>query len=147
MQPAFAQAVTFLYTADLAASRAFYGGLLGLPTVLEQAGGTCVIFAAAGGGAFLGVCAARGPRTIADPRSPGGVVFTLVTAEVEAWHARLTAAGAAVLGPPTRSAAYDVTGFFVRDPDGYLVEVQRFHDPRWPAPASALQVCACFGRP
>jgi catechol 2,3-dioxygenase-like lactoylglutathione lyase family enzyme len=134
--PTFAQSVTFLYTEDMAASLRFYGEVLGLPLVLEQAGGGCAIFAAAPGGrAFLGVCRARGPRQIENPRSPGGVVFTLVSDDVDGWHARLAAAEAEVLGPPALSAEHRVYGFFFRDPDGTLLEVQRFEDPGWPTPS------------
>jgi catechol 2,3-dioxygenase-like lactoylglutathione lyase family enzyme len=133
--PPLAQSVTFLYAEDVAASRRFYAEVLGLPLELEQAGGACAIFAAAPGDrAFLGVCRARGPRQVQDPRTPGGVVFTLVSADVDGWHARLVAAGAEVLGPPALSAEYRVYGFFFRDPAGYLLEVQRFEDPGWPAP-------------
>jgi catechol 2,3-dioxygenase-like lactoylglutathione lyase family enzyme len=53
---------------------------------------------------------------------------------VEAWHAALVAAGAEVLGPPALSADGGITGFFFRDPDGYLLEIQRFETPDWPAP-------------
>jgi catechol 2,3-dioxygenase-like lactoylglutathione lyase family enzyme len=139
LPPAFEQAVTFLYTEDLAASRRFYAEVLGLAEVLEQGPGPgCVIFRAAeGGGAFLGICRARGPRELADPRTPGGVVFTLVTPAVEAWHARLLAAGAEVLGPPASSAGHGITGFFLRDPAGYLLEIQRFEDPRWLRPTAS----------
>jgi catechol 2,3-dioxygenase-like lactoylglutathione lyase family enzyme len=133
--PPVEQSVTFLYTADPAASRRFYAGVLGLEPELEQGGGACVLYAAAPGGrAFLGLCRARGGRELADPRTPGGVVFTLVSREVEAWHARLVAAGVEVLGPPGRSSGPGVYGFFFRDPDGYLLEIQRFEDPAWPAP-------------
>lgn len=136
MSRSFRQSVTFLYAADLAASRRFYAEVLGLPLVLEQGSGACAIYAAAPGArAFLGLCRARGPREIADPRTPGGVVFTLVAEDVEAWHARLVAAGVPVLGPPAYSAEYGITGFFFRDPDGYLLEIQRFEGADWPAPA------------
>jgi catechol 2,3-dioxygenase-like lactoylglutathione lyase family enzyme len=128
----FAQSVTFLYAEDVAASRRFYAEVLGLPIVLDQGGG-CVIFRAAGE-AFVGICPARGPRELGNPRTPGGVVFTLVTQDVEGWHAKLVAAGAAVLGPPMASPAHRITGFFCHDPAGYLVEIQRFEDPAWPAP-------------
>ncbi len=128
----FAQSVTFLYAEDVAACRVFYAETLGLPVALDQAGG-CVIFRAAGE-AFLGLCPARGPRELADPRTPGGVVFTLVAQDVEGWHARLVAAGAEVLGPPAFSPAARITGFFFRDPAGYLLEIQRFEDPAWPRP-------------
>jgi catechol 2,3-dioxygenase-like lactoylglutathione lyase family enzyme len=133
--PRFTQSVTFLYVADVAASRRFYEGALGLVPVHEQAGGRIAIYdASAGGRGFLGLCPARGPREIADPRTPGGVVFTFVTRAVEAWHARLVAAGAEVLGQPASSAEYGITGFFFRDPDGYLLEIQRFDTPSWPSP-------------
>ena len=132
--PPFAQAVTFLYVAELAASRRFYNEVLGLAPVLEQ-GGHCALYAAAPGGrAFLGLCCANGPRELRDPRTPGGVVVTLVAAEVDGWHARLTAAGAKMLGPPALSGEHGVYGFFFHDPDGYLLEIQRFEDPAWPAP-------------
>lgn len=135
MTSPFVQSVTFLYAADPAASRRFYEEILGLPMVLAQGGDTCLAYATAPGGrAFLGICRARGPRELTNPRTPGGVVFTLVTPDVEAWHARLSAAGVEVLGPPERSEEYGITGFFFRDPDGYLLEIQRFEDPAWPAP-------------
>lgn len=131
--PPPAQQITFLYAEDLAASRRFYEEALRLTLVQDQ--GTCAIYAAAPGGrAFLGVCRARGPREAADPRREGGVVLTLVSEAVEDWHAWLVARGVAVEGPPARSAAYGVTHIFFRDPAGYLLEIQRFERPDWPAP-------------
>jgi len=124
----FGQAITFLYAVDPAASRRFYAETLGLKLVLDQ--GSCAIFAV-NDRAFLGVCRAGGPRDAGDPRREGGVCFSFVTDDVEAWHARLVAAGVAVDGPPTLHAAYGVTGFFFRDPAGYLLEVQRFEGEAW----------------
>lgn len=128
----FAQGLTFLYANDAAACRHFYAEVLGLPMVLDQ--GRCAIFAVAGTSAFLGVCEARGPREVQDPRSEGGSVHTFVTPDVDGWHARLSAAGVAGLTAPRHSAEYNVYGFFFRDPAGYLIEVQRFSSPEWPAP-------------
>jgi predicted enzyme related to lactoylglutathione lyase len=133
--PPFAQAVTFLYAEDPAACRRFYAEVLGLRMAIDQ--GRCAIYAVAGTEAFLGICEARAPREIRETRSEGGVVFTFVTPEVDAWHARLVAAGAAVLGPPKHSEEYQVYGFFFRDPAGYLMEVQRFASAAWPQPAAA----------
>ncbi len=127
----FAQAVTFLYATDPAACRTFYADVLGLPLVLDQ--GRCAIFAVAGSRAFLGICEARTPRELHEPRSEGGSVHTFVTPDVDAWHARLTAAGVAGLTTPRLSAEYNVYGFFFRDPAGYLFEVQSFRAPEWPA--------------
>ena len=34
--------------------------------------------------------------------------------------------------PPTYNPTYHIYHLFVRDPDGYLVEIQTFLDPAWP---------------
>lgn len=133
MQPmAFAQSVTFLYAADAGACRRFYADVLGLTMVLDQ--GRCAIFALAGSRAFLGICEARGPREVHDPRSEGGSVHTFVTPDVDEWHARLSAEGVAGLTAPRHSPEYNVYGFFFRDPAGYVFEIQRFGSADWPAP-------------
>ena len=131
--PAFAQQITFLYAEDPTASRDFYGRVLGLELVQDQ--GFAAIYAAAGRRGFLGVVQARGPREGREPRVEGGVVLTLVTAAVEAWHAHLLAEGAVIEAPPTAHAATGITHFFFRDPAGYLLEIQRFDRADWPEPS------------
>jgi catechol 2,3-dioxygenase-like lactoylglutathione lyase family enzyme len=37
---------------------------------------------------------------------------------------------------PTMNTTYNIYHFFMRDPDGYLVEIQRFLDPAWPSELS-----------
>ncbi len=130
--PPFAQQITFLYAEDPAACRDFYGRVLGLELVQDQ--GFAAIYATGGSRAFLGVVKARGPRQGREPRSEGGVVLTLVTPAVEAWHAHLLAEGAAVEAAPAANAATGITHFFFRDPAGYLLEIQRFDRPDWPHP-------------
>lgn len=117
------QMVTFLYTADLPATAAFYADLLRLPLVLDQGG--CRIYRV-GTDAFLGIC--RTERPI-DSRS---VIVTLVSDDVDGWHAYLRTRGAAIEKPPTYNPTYNIYHLFVRDPNGYLVEIQRFLDPAWP---------------
>lgn len=119
--------ITFLPTADLAGTDAFYGGLLGLPLVRDQ--GVCRIYRAANG-AYLGFCERAAPVP-ADHR----VVLTLLVADVPAAHAALLARGAVPEGPPAHHPRYAATSCFVRDPNGYLVEFQRFDEPL-PPPAS-----------
>ncbi len=133
--PAITQQVTFLYTANLAAVDTFYGQLLGLPLVLDQ--GACRIYRAAGE-SFLGFCT-RGDalRPPASESSAGqSVILTLVSEDVDGWAAWLLAHGAALEKPPTHNPAYNIYHLFVRDPDARLVEIQRFLDPTWPAPAA-----------
>jgi len=131
--PPPAQQITFLYAEDVAASRRFYAEVLRLPLVQDQGG--CVIFAATPGGrGFLGICPARGARQATDARHEGGVVLTLISEAVEAWHDWLKAQGVATDARPALSMEYGITHFFFRDPAGYLLEIQRFERPDWPRP-------------
>jgi catechol 2,3-dioxygenase-like lactoylglutathione lyase family enzyme len=125
-RPTIDQQVTFLYTQRLAESAHFYERVLGLPLVLDQ--GTCRIYQVAGT-AFVGIC----ERADA-PAEPRGVIFTLVTQEVDRWHEYLVAQGVAIEKPPTLNPAYNIYHCFLRDPSGYLIEIQTFRDPTWPQP-------------
>ena len=124
----FDQLVTFLYTRDLDGSAAFYGETLGLPLVLDQ--GACRIFQTSPEG-FLGVCHCSEKR----PSNPEGVIITLVTDDVDGWYERLKAKGVAFETGPTENPEYNIHHCFLRDPDGYQIEIQSFRDPAWPRPA------------
>jgi catechol 2,3-dioxygenase-like lactoylglutathione lyase family enzyme len=110
--------VTFLCVADIGRSTAFYGDLLGLELVRDQ--GPCRIYRASGD-AYVGICDHCEP-------DPGNVIVTLVTDEVDAWAGRLAHAGHEVDGPHANDR-FEIYHFFVRDPDGHLVEIQRFDVP------------------
>jgi catechol 2,3-dioxygenase-like lactoylglutathione lyase family enzyme len=114
--------ITFCYTADLARTARFYEEVLGLPLALDQ--GTCRIYEVAGGG-FLGFCEHE------DGASPEGVILTLVTDDVDGWHARLSQRGVNFEKEPAHNPKYRIYHCFLRDPNGYLIEIQRFDDPRW----------------
>ena len=129
---AAAQQITFLYAEDPAPSWRFYEEILGLTLVQDQT--TVRIYSVAGGRAFLGVCKARAPRATDESRAQGGVVFTFVTNDVDGAYRRLIERGAAIPEPPSDSPQYRIRHFFFRDPAGYLLEVQRFDRPDWPAP-------------
>ena len=120
----FDSLITFCYTRDLASTAEFYEVLLELPLVLDQGG--CRIYRVSGEG-YIGFCEReRAPR-------PEGVLLTLVTDDVDGWFARLERAGVRVDKRPARNSDYKIYHCFVRDPNGYVVEIQRFEDPRWHA--------------
>ena len=119
----FCQQVTFIGVEDLTRSTRFYGERLGLTLTLDQ--GACRIFRCAGS-AYIGVC------TGLQPAPTDEIILTLVTPHVEQWHARLRD-HVEVDGLPRYNKAYNITHFFMRDPDGYRLEIQCFHDPRWPS--------------
>jgi catechol 2,3-dioxygenase-like lactoylglutathione lyase family enzyme len=118
--------ITFLPSSDLARSREFYEGTLGFDLVVDQ--GSCHIFRTAPAG-FVGTCL-RDRVTASD-----GVIFTVVVDDVDGWCARIAAGGGpdAIERGPEHSEHYGIYHAFLRDPDGNLIEVQRFDDPNWAA--------------
>jgi len=116
--------ITFLPVADLEQSRTFYEGVLGLQLVVDQ--GTCRIFKAADT-AFVGTCLKD------DARAADGVIVTFVTDDVDGWCGRIASAGGAVERGPEHNDRFEIYHAFLRDPDGHLIEIQRFDNPGWSA--------------
>lgn len=123
--PSFEAAITFLYTRDLEATAHFYEAVLGLPLALDQ--GDCRIYRLgdhAPPAAMVGFC-----RRADAPAQPQGIILTLLTPDVDGWYAQLRAQGVTFEKPPTLNDAYRIYHCFLRDPNGYLLEIQRFLDP------------------
>jgi catechol 2,3-dioxygenase-like lactoylglutathione lyase family enzyme len=113
--------ITFCYTKNLTETARFYEEIMGLPLALDQ--GTCRIYRVAGR-AYVGFCQR------ADAVRPDGIILTLVTDDVDGWHRRLTAKGVPCEKAPVFNPTYKIYQSFFRDPNGYLIEIQRFEDPR-----------------
>lgn len=122
-RPPIQQYTTFLYTQDLAATAHFYEDLMGLQLALDQK--DCRIYRIAER-AFLGFCEREEPA-----EGASGIILTIVTEDVDRWHQFLSDQGVTIEAEPTVNPKYDIYHFFLRDPNGYLVEIQRFEDPRW----------------
>lgn len=116
--------ITFLYTRDLEKSAQFYEGILGLPLIVDQ--GSCRIYHIVGRQAYFGIC----ERNTA-PEQPEGIIFTIVTQDVDAWYERITSNGWECEYAPRTNETYNIYHFFVKDPNGYLLEVQRFAEADW----------------
>ena len=123
----FEQQVTFIYARDLEVSAQFYSEILELSLTLDQ--GKCKIFEVSPN-AFLGVCACNDQR----PSNPEGIIITLVSQNVDGWYEKLVAKGIEFDAPPSENPAFNIYHCFLRDPDGYQIEIQQFRDPAWPAP-------------
>ena len=120
----YPQSICFFPTPNLERTRAFYQDTLGLQLTLDQ--GACHIYRASPTG-FIGFCTHREQ----DPAE--GVIITLVDPEVETTCERLRKLGVTIERGPGFNRDFQITQAFLRDPSGYLVEIQRFEDPRWPA--------------
>lgn len=118
--------ITFLYTRDLAATTHFYQDILGLPLKLDQGG--CRIYRL-GVAAYVGFCqrddAPHGPAD----SGVRHVILTLVTPQVDEWHRRLSQQGVIFEKAPAVNPRYNIYHCFLRDPNGYLIEIQRFLEP------------------
>jgi predicted enzyme related to lactoylglutathione lyase len=125
--PSIAQQITWVYTRDLDGTARFYGETLGLELALDQGG--CRIFRTSAT-SFLGVCPVRPGRHV----EPKGVVITMVTRDVEAWHAWLKQRGVTILEPPAHHPDYQIHSMFAADPNGYRLEFQEFRTPAWKMP-------------
>lgn len=121
MHPAIDSSITFLRVTDLSRSSGFYAGALGLDLVIDQ--GSCRIYRLTPS-SFLGLC----ERAESHSRE---VIVTIVTQDVDHWHALLAERGVETDGVPRHNDEYGIYHFYVDDPDGNHVEVQRFDDPRW----------------
>lgn len=117
--------LAFLPVRDLERTHAFYHGALGLPFTYEAGG--CRIYRVTEGG-FVGFCERERAETAAR------VVVTIVSDDVDAWHRRFTERGIETDGSPRDHDGDGIRDLFARDPDGWLVEVQRLHDTDWSTP-------------
>lgn len=117
--------ITFIQVTDLERSHAFYTDIMGFVLVTDQ--GACRIYRVAEG-AYIGICNHAGPP------SPDAIMLTVVRADVEQWCASAAEAGAEFDKAPTYNERFGITQAFLRDPDGYIVEVQRFDDLDWARP-------------
>jgi predicted enzyme related to lactoylglutathione lyase len=115
------QQITFLHASDLDSTRKFYEEILDLPLARDQA--KCLIFKTAEN-AFLGFCTHIEP--VANGRK---VILTLVSADVDGWYRYLQNRGVEIANPPTPNPQFGIYHFFLVDPNGYWIEIQRFDQP------------------
>jgi catechol 2,3-dioxygenase-like lactoylglutathione lyase family enzyme len=112
----------FLYYRDLDRATAFYRDILGLELTADY--GMARIFRVADESYLILVDAAKGMHTADEPKS---VALALLTDQLEAWHTYLATRGVSPGRPfaPRPGSAHD--GFVVKDPEGYLLEFERFN--------------------
>ena len=116
--------ITFVYTSDLARSARFYEAVLGLELAVDQ--GSCRIYRVSHRQAYLGIC-----QRDETPEDTSGLIITLVTSDVNAWYERIVSMGWVCEHSPRHNDRYQIYHFFLRDPSGYLIEIQRFDRADW----------------
>jgi hypothetical protein len=77
------------------------------------------------GEGYIGFCEQK------DLPSVEGVIITIVTKVVDEYCDLLRKRGVVFEKEPVFNADYKIYHCFLRDPNGYQVEIQRFENPRW----------------
>ncbi|MAT44492.1 MAG: glyoxalase [Anaerolineaceae bacterium] len=111
------QQITFLPTNKFTEMEAFYSGLLSLKKVLDQ--GDCIIFKTTDS-SYIGFC----EREL--ELGSNRIILTLVTDQVDEFYEQLQKKSVQCESKPCLNEKYAIYHFFVKDPNGYLVEIQQF---------------------
>lgn len=120
MQPQWDGLITFLGTDDLRATDLFYREILGLELYKDQE--VCKIYQIKSGGK-LGFCAHMPVTRDSEKKSP---ILTFLTSDVDLVYQQMQKAGFEISEPPKENQFFRIYHFFVQDPNGYTVEIQRF---------------------
>lgn len=112
----------FWYYRDLPKATAFYRDTLGLELVADYEMAT--IFRVAEESLLILVDATKGMHTADEPKS---VALALVTDQLDEWHAYLGTKGISPRRPYAARPGSAHDGFVVQDPEGYLLEFERFN--------------------
>jgi catechol 2,3-dioxygenase-like lactoylglutathione lyase family enzyme len=112
----------FLYYRDLNRATAFYRDTLGLELVADY--DMARIFRVAEESYLILVDATKGMHTADEPKS---VALALLTDQLDEWHAYLATKGIAPGRPFAARPGSAHDGFVVKDPEGYLLEFERFN--------------------
>ncbi len=112
----------FLYYRDLDRATAFYRDTLGLELVADY--DMARIFRVAEESYLILVDAAKGMHSADEPKS---VALALLTDQLEEWHAYLASKGIESGRPFAARPGSAHDGFVVKDPEGYLLEFERFN--------------------
>ena len=114
-----ASQITWVYTYDLDSTADFYTNKLGFECLSDE--GPARIYATAHG-ARIGICEAFADRVV----EPKGGMISLVTDDVDGWYRHLVERGVEIDQAPHRLEQFGIYTFFVRDPNGYVLEFQQF---------------------
>lgn len=114
--------ITFLKCRDLDETSHFYTQILGFQQVLDQ--GKCRIYQICEN-CYLGFCVTEASTGSSE------VIITLEIEDVDGFCEQLEMKGVEIEVQPRFNPDYNIYQMFIRDPNGYLIEIQRFLDLQW----------------
>lgn len=113
--------ITFLYYKDLEKAAGFYEEVMGFERTVDQ--GWAKIYRVTDE-AHVGVVDERRGYHKASPTKP--VMITLVVPDVDAWYRHLKEKGVETLNEPHDVEELGLRAFLLEDPEGYVIEIQKF---------------------
>ena len=113
--------IIFTYYRDLAGAADFYARVLGLELVMDH--GYAKVFQLTPH-SFIGLVDSEKGTFKASDTKP--VIIATVTDDVEQWYERLVASGVTILKPIKDNPVLGLRGFAALDPEGYVLEFERF---------------------
>jgi len=114
----FKEFITFLGTKDLEKTDDFYQHLIGLSLYKDQ--GVCLIFNITEQ-SKIGFCTHM--PVIHEEKSP---IITFVTEQVDELYEKLSQLGINIPDKPKANDKFNIYHFFLKDPNGYTIEIQKF---------------------
>lgn len=119
--PAVDGLITFLYYEDLEKVEEFYRDIMGFELVIDQ--GWAKIYKVAGR-AHVGLVDSNMGYHKASPTKP--VMITVVVHDVDQWYEHIQKLGVRTLTEPKDNEELGLRMFLLEDPEGYVIEIQKF---------------------
>ena len=114
--------ISFFGTKDLKANENFYKNLLGLKLYKDQK--VCKIYEICDG-SYIGFC-----EHMEITHSEKGPMLTFLTDKVDDHFKNLKEKNVEIVQEPKLNEKFQIYHFFLKDPDGYTVEIQKFINPK-----------------
>lgn len=114
-------AITFFYYKDTRKANHFYREVLGLTLAIDQDWSKIYKVSE---GAFVGVVDESKGAQRANEIKP--VELTLLVEDVDAWYQYLREQDVEILSEPKTLEDLQLRMFLIHDPEGYLIEIQKF---------------------
>lgn len=116
----FKEFITFLGTKDLKITSNFYQNIIGLTLYKDQ--GVCLIFDV-NKQSKIGFC--KHMAVLHKDKSP---ILTFITGNVDEIYNKLVNLGLEIKEKPQINQKFNIYHFFLKDPNGYTIEIQKFLD-------------------
>jgi predicted enzyme related to lactoylglutathione lyase len=116
--------LTFFYYKDMVKAGEFYEKIMGFELVQDQK--WAKIFKVADN-AFMGCVDGNIGYHKHDPTKP--VMLTVIVDDPDAWYEHFLENSVETLNKPHDDVELNMRIFLLHDPEGYVIEIQKFNDP------------------